>query len=110
MRYVYRAWMIRATCKLHPAGLPNLNLHHYWQSLFYTGDDKTFIRKLIHCDSLIALPSSHVIVTSVDDSVFVGHRKLFSLYNRKLKTGMIYECIGALTVIAGEFDEPFHHC
>ncbi len=22
---------------------------------------------------------------------------------------MICECIGALTVIAGEFDEPFHH-
>ncbi|AHE61140.1 hypothetical protein EAKF1_ch3290 [Escherichia albertii KF1] len=36
--------------------------------------------------------------------------KIFSLNNNKLKTGMIYECIGALTVIAGEFDEPFHHC
>ncbi|EJF7977396.1 hypothetical protein M9I11_001076 [Escherichia coli] len=62
--------------------------------------------------------SSHVIVTSVDDIVFpalqklisLNNSKLISLNNSKLKTGMICECIGALTVIAGEFDEPFHHC
>ncbi|ACB18172.1 hypothetical protein HMPREF1608_04681 [Escherichia coli 908525] len=54
--------------------------------------------------------SSHVIVTSVDDIVFPALQNLISLNNSKLKTGMICECIGALTVIAGEFDEPFHHC
>ncbi|EMU77062.1 hypothetical protein ECMP0210175_3033 [Escherichia coli MP021017.5] len=54
--------------------------------------------------------SSHVIVTSVDDIFFPALQKLISLNNSELKTGMICECIGALTVIAGESDEPFHHC
>jgi hypothetical protein len=54
--------------------------------------------------------SSHVIVTSVDDIVYSALQNLISLNNNQLKVGMICECIGALTVIAGEFDEPFHHC
>ncbi|KDV20269.1 hypothetical protein BW73_06920 [Escherichia coli O111:NM str. 01-3076] len=42
MRCAYRAFLVRATCRPdkaftpHPALLLTLNLHHYWQSLFYT--------------------------------------------------------------------------
>ncbi|ABX68878.1 hypothetical protein SPAB_03537 [Salmonella enterica subsp. enterica serovar Paratyphi B str. SPB7] len=36
--------------------------------------------------------------------------EIIFLNNNKIKIGTIRVYIGTSSVIAGEFDEPFHHC
>ncbi|EGT4253509.1 hypothetical protein D8W73_05390 [Citrobacter amalonaticus] len=56
------------------------------------------------------LELSRVIVIRDDDTEIVVLSFIISLNYSKIKIGMIRECFGTLSVIAGEFDEPFHHC